>query len=318
MELAQASGDAGFVVEAHHQLWATSFFLGDYGACEFHASQGMATYDPERHHYLTYMYAGHDPGVCCRAYSAQMLCMRGYSDQALARCRETMALAERVSHPGSMAQALLNFSFVHLMLREPVEGRQWAERGLTLCTEFVLPVHAAQAKVFIGWALADQGHVGGRHRADARGNWSHRRDRRGYGHGVLSRRPRARCGEHGEPNEGLALLERAFDNLANSDSKYQLPELLRTKGELLSRSDPRDDASESCFLQSLTTARDQGIKSSELRAALHLARLYVGQRRESEARDLLAPVYAWFSEGFDTPDLVEAKALLERLGALAP
>jgi class 3 adenylate cyclase/predicted ATPase len=314
LELAQTSGDTGFVVEAHHQLWATCFFLGDYDASGFHASQGMAAYIPDRHHYLTYLYAGHDPGVCCRAYSAQILCMRGHPDQALARCRETMALAERESHPHSMVQALLNFSCVHLMRREPVEGGQWAEKGLTLCTEFVLPVHAAQARIFIGWALADQGHV----------EEGIARMRKGIGAiaatgadmgmacylGVLARA----CGEHGEAKEGLAVLERAFDNLAKSDSKYQLPELLCTKGELLSRLDPRDDASESCFLQSLTTARDQGTKWPGLRAALHLARLYVGQRRESEARDLLAPVYAWFSEGFDTPDLVETKALLERLG----
>ena len=112
-------------------------------------------------------------------------------------------------------------------------------------------------------------------------------------------------------------LEKAFDNLAKSDSKYHFPELLLTKGQLLSHIDPRDDASESCFRQSLATARAQGTKLSELRAALHLARLCVVQGRESEARELLAPIYRWFSEGLDMPDLLEAKAILERLGVLA-
>jgi predicted ATPase len=317
LELARVSDDTGLVVEAHHQLWATNFFLGDFDAAEFHANQGIATYDPDLHHSLTYTYAGHDPGVCCRVYSAQILCIRGYLNQALARSREAMALAERESHPSTMAQALLNFSFVHLMRREPVEGHRWAEKGLALCTEFVLPVHAAQARVFIGWALADQRHL----------EEGITRMREGIGAitatgadmgmacylGVLARV----CGEHGEATEGLALLEKAFDNLARSDSKYQLPELLRIKGELLSRLDARDEATEIFLLQSLATAREQGTKASELRTAIHLARRYILQDREGEARDLLAPIYRCFKEGFDAPDLVEAKALLERLDVLA-
>jgi predicted ATPase len=277
----------------------------------------MATYDPDQHHYLTYIYGGHDPGVCCRVYSAQVLCLRGHFDQAIARCRETMALAERESHPGTMAQALLNFSFVHLMRREPVEAYHWAQKGLALCTEFVMPVQAAHSRVYMGWALVDQGRV--------REGIAHLREgigtivATGADMGMASYLivlARA-CGENGEVNEGLALLERASDNLGRSDSNYQLPELLRTKGELLSQMDPRDSASESCFQQSLTTARAQGTKLSELKAALHLVRLYISQRRESEARALLVPLYAWFSEGFDTPDLVEAKAVLESLGTLA-
>ena len=79
LELAQASGNSGYVLEAHHQLWGINYYLGDYDASELHASHGLATYDHERHRHLAWGYAGHDPGVCCRAFSAQMLCMRGQS-----------------------------------------------------------------------------------------------------------------------------------------------------------------------------------------------------------------------------------------------
>jgi class 3 adenylate cyclase/predicted ATPase len=315
LELAQTSG-AGFVVEAHHQQWATSFFLADYDACEYHAKQGIAAYDPDRHHYLTYMYAGHDPGVCCRVFSASVLCVRGHADQALDGCRNAIALAERESHPGSMVQALHNFSFVHLMQREPVEGRRWGERGLALCKEFVMPVHAAQATILIGWALADLGHVEEGIERLREGIAAMASTGADMGMacylGVLARA----CGEHGNPGEGLDLLEKAFDNLVKSDSKYHFPELLLTKGELLSRLDPNDDASESCFRQSLATARAQGTKLSELRAALHLARIHIGRGRETEARKLLIPIYGWFSKSYATPDLLEAKAILEKLGVL--
>jgi predicted ATPase len=120
------------------------------------------------------------------------------------------------------------------------------------------------------------------------------------------------CGDAGEAGEGLELIERAL-GIAESGAKYQLPELLRTKGELMLRLNPRDEAAEGWFKQSLTMAHDEGTKSPELRAALSLARIYVEQGRDEEARDLLVPVYAWFTEGFGTPDLVEAKAVLQTL-----
>ncbi|SFP99221.1 hypothetical protein SAMN03159463_05337 [Mesorhizobium sp. NFR06] len=128
---------------------------------------------------------------------------------------------------------------------------------------------------------------------------------------------RRACGERGEASEGLVLLEQAFEALAKSDSNYQLPELLSAKGELLSLLDPRDDAVEGLFRQSLAAAREQGAKLAELRSALRLARLWSVRGRGSEARDLLAPAYAAFNEALDTPDLAEARGLLQRLSHAA-
>ncbi|THK33876.1 hypothetical protein EHS39_33550 [Ensifer sp. MPMI2T] len=121
-------------------------------------------------------------------------------------------------------------------------------------------------------------------------------------------------GQFGEMNEGLTVLEKAFAFTARSRSKYQVPELLRTKGEILSHMEsPGGDAAERWFQKSLTMACAEGTKSTELRAAASLARLYIDQGRDDEARSLLAPVYAWFTEGFETGDLVDAKALLDCL-----
>ena len=313
LELAQASDDSGYILEAHHQLWGINYYLGDYDASELHASHGLATYDYERHRHLAWGYAGHDPGVCCRAFSAQMLHMRGRADQALVRSRDAIALAERDSHPVSTAQAQLSFCLVHLMRREPAEALHWAKKAVALCTEFVMPLLLGQARVYLGWALADLGQLkeGIRQmRLGIAGIAATGADMgMAYYLCILART----CGERGDAIEGLALLEQAFDTLGKSTSKYQLPELLRTRGELLSALDPANEAAENLFQQSLTAARDQGAKSSELRAALGLGRLYVGQSRDEKARRILAPVYAGFTEGFDTLDLVEAKGLLQTL-----
>ena len=173
-----------------------------------------------------------------------MLYMRGQPDQAIERSREAMSLAERDSHPVSMAQAQLSFSVVHLMRREPDEARPWAEKAFALCTEFVMPLLLGQARVYLGWALAGQGQLeeGIQQMRDGIAGIAETGADMGMAYYlcILARR----CGERGEASEGLALLEKAFDTLAKTDSKYQLPELLRTKGELLSRLDPQTSARE--------------------------------------------------------------------------
>jgi predicted ATPase len=242
-----------------------------------------------------------------------MLFMRGHSDRAIARSREALALAELDSHPGTLAQAQSSFSVVHLMRREPALGLQWAKKAVALCDEFVMPLLLGQARVYLGWALASLGQLEEGVRQMRLGIADIAATGADMGMAyylcILARN----CGERGDASEGLALLEQAFDILGKSTSKYQLPELLRTRGELLSALDPTDEAAESWFQQSLAAASDQGARSSELRAALRLSRLYAGQGRDDKARRILAPVYAGFVEGFDTSDLVEAKGLLQTL-----
>ncbi|MGX5825866.1 ATP-binding protein [Mesorhizobium sp. 43Arga] len=317
MELAQASGDSAYLLEAHHQLWGVNFYLGDYELAETFASYGLATYDYEQHRHLAWGYTGHDPGVCCRSFCAQMLCIRGKQDMAIRQSQEAVSLAERVSHPMSLAQAQMALSVVHLMRREPDEGRRWAEKAMAVCTEFAIPLLLGQARVFFGWALAALGQLDDGIRQMREGIAAIAVTGADMGMAYYLCALARACGERGEASEGLALLEQAFDALAKSDSKYQLPELLSAKGELLSRVDSRDDAVEGSFRQSLAAAREQGAKLAELRSALRLARLWSVRGRGSEARDLLAPAYAAFNEGLDTPDLAEARGLLQWLSHVA-
>jgi class 3 adenylate cyclase/predicted ATPase len=311
LELAGASGDPGHLLEAHHQLWATKYYLGDYSAAKAHLNFGIATYDPDRHHALTYTYSGHDPGVCCRIYSASILWLRGYIDQALVRCREANALAERVSHPITLVLAQSNFTNVHLMRREPGAGRQWLQKWSAQAQEFALPGLISQGTFYLGWVLAEEGRaaegIPKMREAIAVIGATGVKVSMPYYLSVLARA----CGACDEASEGLDLLDKGL-RIAKSGSKYQLPELFRTKGELLLRQNPNDDTAESWFRRAITMARDEGTKSLELRAALSLARLYHARNRDGEARDLLAPVYAWFTEGLDTRDLVEAKELLDK------
>ncbi len=313
MELAQVTGDSAYVLEAHHQLWGVKFYLGDYKAAESFANYGLATYDYDRHHHLAWGYVGHDPGVCCRSFSAQMLCIGGKPSKAIWQSREAVALAERDSHPVTMAQAQMAFSVVHLMRREPEKARHWAEKAIAVCTEFAIPLLLGQARVFLGWALVHLGELDNGIRYMREGIAAIAGTGADMGMAFYLCALARACGERGNPNEGLALLEQGFDILSKSGSRYQLPELLSAKGEMLSRLDPGSDAAELWFQQSLTAAHEQGARLSELRSALHLARRWIGRGQKNEARELLAPIYAAFSEGFDTPDLSEAKGLLQTL-----
>jgi class 3 adenylate cyclase/predicted ATPase len=313
LELAESNGDEGLLLEAHHRQWATKFFMGDYVAAKQHADYGLTIYDSNRHHPLTYTHTGHDPGVCCRSYSSQLLWLHGYSDQAVKRGREAVALAERVSHAFSVVLAEHTLSEVHLMRREPGEARRWIKKWGATSSDLMLPLLTSQAKFQLGWALAEEGHAEPGIPEMREGLAAIRAT--GAAMGVqhfLCVLARA-CGASGRAAEGLALLEDALKFVAETGAKYQFPELLRTKGELLLRLDPHDDSAEHLFRQAVSMAREEGTKSLELRAAVSLAQLYRGQGHDMEARDVLSPVYAWFTEGLNTRDLVEARTLLEQL-----
>jgi predicted ATPase len=309
LELAQASGDPNLLLEAHHRQWATKHFMGDYATAEAHIEFGITTYDPDKHHFLTYIYTGHDPGVCCRNYSAEMLWLRGYPDQALARSREAVTLAERVAHPLSNVQAQQSASQVHLLRREPKEARRWLDKWILMSQEFGFALSISVGRFQMGWALAEEGHAAEGVREMREGIAAITAT--GAANGLpfwLSILARA-CGESGEASEGLEVLDRALA-IAQSGAKCHLAELLRTKGELLLRRDPQDDSAEGWIQQAMTLAHDEETKIHELRAAVSLAHLYQVEERHREARDVLSPIYNWFTEGLDTRDLINAKNLL--------
>jgi class 3 adenylate cyclase/predicted ATPase/energy-coupling factor transporter ATP-binding protein EcfA2 len=310
VELARASDDETLLLEADHRQWATKYFLGDYVAAESHIDHGLAIYNPDRHHRLTYIYTGHDPGVCGKTYAAKMLWYRGYPDRALSCIKEAVALAEQVSHPHSKILAQLCLSEIHLLRREPEEGRPWVELAVAQAKEFVLPLSIYEGSFQLGWLLAQEGRLeeGIREMRENVAGISSTGAAMGrqYFLGVLAW-AYEECNLIGE---AASVLERAFSVVAASGAKHYVPELMRLRAELLAKSNPEDHAAEDWFRKSMTMAHNEGMKSLELRAALSLARLYRHQGRQSDAQQVLAPVYNWFTERSGGRDLIEARRCL--------
>jgi predicted ATPase len=293
------------------------FHLGDLAAARRHQGQGSALYDPRRHRGLTAVY-GEDPGVGCLVYGAATLWHLGYPEQALRSARAGRALAEELSHPFNLAQALYYGAYTHLCRREPGRVLELAGALVDLCREHGFDLLLAGGLVLFGWGLAvqgleegllplQQGLTGWR----AAGALSHRPFHLALLAEALARQGRAA--------EGRAALAEALALSAATGERFWEAELHRLQGELLlppaPAGPPEAGAAEACFRRALAVAGRQQARSLGLRAALSLARLCQRQGRGAEARPLLAEAYGWFTEGLDTPDLQEARALLETVSA---
>ena len=185
-----------------------------------------------------------------------------------------------------------------------------AERAGALCREGDFRLWLAQSHIVRGWALARQGHEDGV--AELREGVQAWRAT-----GAVLARPThlallaESCGRAGRPEEGLALAAEALDTVERTGERWGEAEVHRIRGELLEMSG--GEGGEACFRRAMEVAGRQGAKSLELRAATSVARLWRGQGRDREARQVLDGVHRWFSEGFDTPDLREARTLLDAL-----
>lgn len=312
-DLAEADGDESLLLEAHHRQWATKFRMGDFDAAQRHLDLGYRAYDPARHHRLTYIYTGHDPGTCCRSHLARVLWIRGYPDQALQCAREGVALGEAVSHTYSWLLVHSTLSEIHLLRGEVDDARRCISAWGETANEVVVTWLQAEARFQAGWALAEARHPqegieAMREGTEALASSGAVADLQYY----LCTLAEAH-GECGRVPEGLSLLDEGFRIVTATGSKRHVPELHRIRGKLRSKLDPGDPLAEDCFRKALDLARSERTRSPELRAATSLARRYGAQDRRQEARDVLLPVYEWFTEGHGTRDLVVARALLEQL-----
>jgi predicted ATPase len=311
--LAQRAASPTHLLEAHNALGTTLLFLGEYTAARTHLEQGIALADPalQRAQALRY---GAAPGMWCRAIAAWTLWCLGYPTQALRRSQEALALAQALAHPHSLAFAQYFATWMHHHRRETSAVQAQAEALLNLATAQEFPLHVGLGTFWRGWALVMQGQgVAGltqMHEGVAAVMAVGLRLARPH---LLVRLAEA-TGHVGQIAEGLRLLAEALTMLEESGQGEFLAEAYRLQGELrLRQAVPEAAQAEACFQRALTIARRQQAKSWELRAAMSLARLWQQQDKREEARALLAPIYGWFTEGFDTADLQEAKALLEEL-----
>jgi predicted ATPase len=311
--LAERTADPTHLLEAYQTLGMTSFFMGDYAAARTHCEQGMTLIDPmaQRNQALSH---GPAPAVRCLVTAAHTLWCLGYPAQALRRVQEALALAQALAYPYSLAFAQQWAALLHYRRREVPAVLAQAEALLTLATAQGFPVSVGMGTFWRGWGLAMQG-------KDAAGlAQMHQGLEAVVATGTALARPYClvhlaeAMGHIGQIEEGLRLLTEALEELEASGQGYRLAEVHRLQGALLLQQVvPEAAQAEACFQQALAVARRQQAKSWELRAAISLSRLWQQQGKHTEARALLAPIYGWFTEGFDTADLQEAETLLEEL-----
>jgi predicted ATPase len=314
--LAKRTQDPALLLEAHRVLGQTMFWLGEMAPARAHFEQGMALYDPQQHRSHAFVY-GQDPGVACQSFGAMPIWVLGYPDQARQSTHEALTLAEELTHPFSLVYALALAALVHQFRREgqAVQGR--AETLMTLSTEQGFPHWLAYGTILRGWALTAQGE-GAEGIAQMRQGLAALRAtgaelHRPYFLALLAEA----YGKVGQPEEGLTLLVEALAMVDNTGERNWEAELHRLKGELLliQQGQKVGEAGE-CFRKALDIARRQQAKSLELRGAVSLSRLWQQQGKQGKqgkGHQLLAEIYGWFTEGFDTADLKEAKVLLEEL-----
>jgi predicted ATPase len=326
LTLAQDYHAPDLLLEAFRAMGCTLFYLGEFVSARAHLEQGIALYDPQQHRSHAFLY-GEDPGVGCRAFAARALWCLGYPDQALQRSREALTLAQELAQPFSLTQAQSFAAWLHQFRREGLLTQQQAEAAMTSATELGFPAWLGHGLILHGWASAAQGQ-GAEGIAQIHQGLSTRQTTgadlaRPYWLALLAEV----YGEAGQAEEGLSVLSEAFIVVRRNGERWWEAELYRLKGELLLRQAAGLSAvpeaerlltteAEAAFRQALEIARRQHAKSLDLRAAMSLARLWQRQGKRADAYDLLAPIYGWFTEGFDTADLQEAKALLDALAVV--
>jgi class 3 adenylate cyclase/predicted ATPase len=314
--LAQRLQEPALLVEAHRALGDDLFYLGEFAQARHHLEQGLARYEAEQHHGHALLY-GQDPGLGCLNYLAIVLWLLGYPEQAQERSRQALALAHQRADPFSLSVTRYQAARFH---REPQAVREHIEASLALAREQGFALFEAMGTNLHGWSLTEPSQAEARLAQMHQGLAALKRTGSGLLVSHLARLAEA-DGQGGQPGEGLTLVDEALAIGQRTGEQHHEAELQRLKGEILLQAGPRgceagDDPSpeaEACFQQALAIARQQQARSWELRAATSLARLWQAQGQRQEAAALLAPLYGWFTEGFDTADLQEAKALLETL-----
>jgi TolB-like protein/Tfp pilus assembly protein PilF/predicted ATPase len=257
--------------------------------------------------------AGENPAMIALFMGASSLWNLGYPDQALQQSREALALARQDASPYGLALAIFMAAELHISRREHQRVREMAEDHLAICTEHVFPQWLANGDICRGWALVEAGE-------GAAGVAQLREGIAGM-HAFGADLSRSRylallgeaCGTEGQIAEGLSLLAEALAFAEQSGERFFEAEIYRLRGELLLKSEAPQAEVEECWRQAIKVAQRQQAKSPELRAVMSLARLRQRQGKIAEARRMLAEIYNWFTEGLDTADLQEAKALLEEL-----
>ena len=339
LALAQSRQDPVFLTEAHRALGASLFWLGEIGLARTHMEHSLASYASQQALAQDSSH-GQDARLACLALAAMTLWVLGYPDQALARISEVLALGRASAHPFRLAFALHHSTIVHQLCREEETVKEQADELLRISGEQEFPLWLATGMFQRGWALAAGNQLEEGIAQLEQGLAAYQDTGAELGRPYQLALLAEAYSKVGRTEAGLKLLDEALAAVKKSGEHCWEGELQRLRGEMFlndergTRNDERQkkaatmssvqhssfsvhrfEEAEACFQRALEIARQQEAKSWELRAALSLARLWQGQGKNDNARQILEESYGWFSEGFDTKDLQEAEALLKSLGS---
>ena len=307
LTLARTDGSSFALAWSHLAVGQTRFALGELPAAREHAEAVLQFYREEDHRDWPI-----DPGAVAQGVLAYVLAHQGFAGRAHREIEKLAARGGQLKLGSQRCLAHVCAAAACAQLRQPSGVAAHAQQVLTLASENDLPEYLVSGHIFRGWALALQGQSED---------------------GIAELRPslavyptfgnRSAVGEYlgwmaeaqmlaGQVSDGLATIEEALT--AVPEERIFIPELLRLRGELRAAAGADVATVEASFEEAIALACELGTKLIELRATTNLARFRARHGRGDEARAGLAPLYAWFTEGFDAPDLVDAKSVLEELG----
>jgi class 3 adenylate cyclase/predicted ATPase len=314
LHVAREHGDAALEMHAHQILGRILHWLGAFASAVEHLEDALRVRVTDEHDEHSWYILVDASRTVALTYLATDLMILGHLDQAVARSEEALALGKKARRPYALAIALGFAALVNRLRGANEAALDYLAESAAIGSEQGFPLFVTLADLQRASILSARGETG-EGLARARQACA---DLAAAGHHSGKTRSLAWladcCERAGEIDEALELLTAALATVSASEERYFEAELHRLRGDwFVTHRRASEVEAEACFERALAVAREQEAKLWELRAANSLARLWRDQGKRATARDLLAPIYGWFTEGFDTLDLKEAKALLEEL-----
>ncbi len=310
LAMAQQAKAPAMLAGAHAVLGVVRSITGQFPAAREHLECAVELFGAGPSRNWGAYFAQNAPGLLVGA-----LVILGYPLTALSRAHQLLAAARRSSDPYSVGTALFNDGLHHLLLRDTRMVAEQADELLSIATEHEMPINLIAATFFRGWAMAAAGR-GEEGIAEMRRSISDPMVAQASATAMMLVALAETCGKNGRAEEGLDLVAKGLATAEQTGLRAAEAELHRLKGDLLMIKDLGNlTEAERCLRTAIDVARRQGARLFELRPTVSLASLLRDSNRRDEARTMLAEIYNWFTEGFDTPDLKDAKALLDELNA---